>query len=159
LVVGIHNQTVVNLLAGGFNGRPVLQAWTVDLQIHLPGGIGLHYDNALDPYGRVRYTAFATGLALAGQERPAVSPTRALNLGRYVVRGVVQDEKGEPIWGIPIRIKDELIYSDSKGAFFVRLKKRGNYEVTVIPDQALNRARWELVTGPLWVQTGKKIPC
>ena len=76
-----------------------------------------------------------------------------------MVRGVVQDEKGEPIWGIPIRIKDELIYSDSKGAFFVRLNKRGNYEVTVIPDQALNRARWELVTGPLWVQTGKKIPC
>ncbi|MCU1260059.1 MAG: hypothetical protein JWO80_2944 [Bryobacterales bacterium] len=157
-VIGIHNQTVVNLLAGGFNGRPVVQAWTVSLQFHVPGGIGIHCDSILDGYGKVRYTAFATGMALAGQERPAGAPAPALNLGRYVVQGIVQDENGEPIWGIPVRVHDELLYSNSRGVFSVRLKKRGNYRVTVLPEQALNQARWEVVSGSLWVQTGKEDP-
>src|SRR4029077_16861695 len=114
----------------------------------LPGGIGLHYDNSLDARGNVRYTAFATGLALAGPERRGVPTTSVQNFGRYVVRGMVRDEKDEPVWGIPIQVDEQVIYSNEQGQFFVHLKKRGEYHISVAVRQALNPGSWEVVSAP-----------
>ena len=117
-------------MAGGFNGRPFVQAWTVNLQIQIPRGRGaqLHYDNFVDPYGKVRYTAFVSGIGYGGFEQsPGYAMAAAPLIDRYLVRGLIEDEDGKPVWGIAVQIDGQVVFSDSQGEFFVRFKRPGPY--------------------------------
>ncbi len=148
LSLRLDYQTVFTPLAGGFNGRPFVQAWTVSLQLGMPRGTRLHYDTYVNPFGKVRYTAFLSGLSYSRAEQFADSPAPSPAMYRYVIRGEVRDERGQPVWGIAVRIDSEFVYSDSAGQFFLRVKNRGEYPLRVAEDRSLNPGRWEIVSAP-----------
>ncbi len=154
LTVGIDYQTVFNPLAGGFGGRTLVQAWTVNLRIHLPGGITLHYDTFLDPFGRFRYTAFANGIRYNPAEKVLGPPVAAAqpSLGRYLVRGVVQDERGDPVWGVAVQVDGQYVYSDSQGQFFLRFRRAGEYPLKVVTERSLNPGGCQIVRAPSTVR-------
>ncbi len=155
LTLGIDYQTVFNPLAGGFGGRAFVQAWTVNLQVQMPRGISLHYDTFLDPFGKFRYTAFANGISYIPVEQVMESPASSRTaLSRYLIRGVVQDERGDPVWGIAIQVDGQYVYSDNQGEFFLRVSRPGDYPLRVLSDRSLNPGRWEIVRAPSSVQAG-----
>jgi hypothetical protein len=149
LTLGLDYETVFSPLAGGFGGRSFLQAWMVNVGIALPGGIRLHYQNFVDPFGKVRYTAYASGVRYARDETPAVDRQNTpVSLYRFIVRGIVQDEQGRPVWGIPVRVDGQTVFSDESGRFFLRLRENRQYPVSVLLDQSLSSAGWEVVSAP-----------
>jgi hypothetical protein len=60
-----------------------------------------------------------------------------------VVRGTVQDDLGSPISGAALRIGEELVFTDSQGAFFVRTKKARDYPLTILFEEFLSPSRYE----------------
>jgi hypothetical protein len=155
--VAIHYQTVFTPLAGGFNGRPFIQAWTLSLRIQMPRGIQLRYDNYIDPFGKVRYTAFASGIGYARNGEPiAVAAVPAQPIYAFVVRGRAQDERGQPVWGVAVQIDGRLVYSDSQGEFFLRFKNRGEYPLTVATEYCLSPGLWKVVSAPAMALADKR---
>ncbi|MBZ5565837.1 MAG: carboxypeptidase-like regulatory domain-containing protein [Acidobacteriia bacterium] len=153
--LGLDYQTVFNPLAGGFGGRTFVQAWTVNLQVQMPRGISLHYDTFLDPFGKFRYTAFVNGISYSPVEQILVSPASSqTTLSRYLIRGVVQDERGQPVWGIAVQVDGQYVYSDNQGEFFLRVSRAGDYSLRVLSDRSLNPGQWEIVHAPSSVLAG-----
>ncbi len=138
LILGIDQQLVYNTLAGG--GRSVFHAWTVNLRLPLIRGLRLNVNSVIDPAGHVQYTAFLDGLFFSrnGSYMPGVPPAaESVDLGRYIVRGIVQDESGKPVWGIAVQVDGQLAFSDTTGQFYVRFHKRGIFPVYVLAGQSL----------------------
>jgi hypothetical protein len=70
------------------------------------------------------------------------------SMGRYVVRGVVRDELGTPVEGAALEIGGEIVFTNSTGEFFVRVRQPRQYELAVRPEEFLFPGRWEIVTAP-----------
>lgn len=70
------------------------------------------------------------------------------SMGRYVVRGVVRDELGRPVEGAALEIGGEIVFTNSTGEFFVRVRQPRQYDLAVRLEEFLFPGRWELVTAP-----------
>jgi len=70
------------------------------------------------------------------------------SMGRYVVRGVVRDEQGEPVEGAALAIGSEVVFTNSTGEFFVRVRQPKQYELAVRLDEFLFPGRWEVLSAP-----------
>jgi hypothetical protein len=70
------------------------------------------------------------------------------SMGRFVVRGVVRDELGNPVEGAAIAIGGEVVFTNSTGEFFVRARSPKQYELAVRLDEFLFPGRWEVVEAP-----------
>ena len=53
------------------------------------------------------------------------------SMGRYVVRGVVRDERGQPVEGAALEVGGEVVFTNSAGEFFVRTRQPRRYDVAV----------------------------
>jgi hypothetical protein len=149
ITLGIDYETVFSPLAGAFNGRPFVQAWAVNAQIQLPRGIRMHYGTFIDPFGKFRYTAFLSGIRYNGGGEAFPGPASApVNLGHYVIRGVVQDEHGNPVWGVAVQIDSTFVYSDNSGQFYVRVSRGGDYPLKIAQGKSLSATEWEIVSAP-----------
>jgi len=149
LSLDIDYQTIFSPVAGAFGGRAFVQAWTVNLRLQMPKGIGFHYQTFVDPFGKFRYTAFLSGVGYNGEGAGAKAPSALpANLGRYVIRGVVRDERGQPVWGIAIQIDGQFVYSDDMGEFFIRVPRRSEYPLKIANDRCLSGGPWEIVSAP-----------
>jgi hypothetical protein len=147
--LGIDYETVFSPLAGAFNGRPFVQAWVVNAQIQLPTGIGLHYGTFIDPFGKFRYTAFLSGIHYSAEGEGLPGPTSApVNFGHYLIHGVVQDELGNPIWGVAVQVDSTFVYSDNSGQFYVRVSRGGDYPLKIAHGKSLSATEWEIVSAP-----------
>ena len=71
---------------------------------------------------------------------------------RYMVRGHVQDEAGQPIEGAAIRIGEQLVFTNSDGEFFVRRNKAAALALEVVLTEFLNSAPFHLVSAPASVK-------
>jgi hypothetical protein len=70
------------------------------------------------------------------------------SMGRYVVRGVVRDELGKPVEGAALEVGGEIVFTNSTGEFFVRVRQPRQYDLTVRLEEFLFPGRWELVAAP-----------
>jgi len=150
ITLGANYQTIFNPLAYGFGAGHIYQAWMINVGIALPGGGRFHFDNFLDPFGRVRYTGYASGV---GYNRDAgfgtmLTPTAPVRFYENIVQGSIKDERGEPVWGIAVKIGKETVYSDKSGQFFLRVKDLKEHPLSVSMQDSVNPARYELVSAP-----------
>jgi hypothetical protein len=60
----------------------------------------------------------------------------------------VQDDAGSPISGAALQIGEELVFTDSQGAFFVRMKKAKDYPIVILYDEFLGPVRYEALYVP-----------
>lgn len=136
------------------------QVTSVQISFHIP-----HTDAAVTvgtmtlPTGQVKYTAYgntwANGplhLQAAGQRQQTHSKA-----GRYLLQGNVVDRKGQPVTGAAVALGKDTVWTDSAGAFFLRLRRAQPVLVRVLPDQFTAPGAWVVVTAPQVAQPGQ--PC
>ncbi|HWR36730.1 MAG TPA: hypothetical protein VN622_12750 [Clostridia bacterium] len=147
--IGVDHQMIYTPLAG--TGKDVVQAWTVNFNIHIIDSIRLHGDSYIDPTGRVRYTGWLDGIhfSRASDQDEPQSPTATVNFGKFVVKGIVQDEKGAPVWGIAVQVDGKLAYTDNSGRFFIRFRRGETSPVAVLVEQSLSPLSYEVVQAPV----------
>ena len=114
--VGVDYQT----LYLPFHANPFSQGISVTLRIRLFGGLQVNAQTFRSADGRLRYTASGE-TALNGNFRPAGGDGQnAFKHLRYVVRGRVQDETGNPVEGAALLVGEELVITNASGEFLVR---------------------------------------
>jgi hypothetical protein len=69
-------------------------------------------------------------------------------MARYVVRGIVRDENGNPVEGAAIEIGTDVVFTNSTGEFFHRLGRPGRSPVKVLTAEFLLPGHWEVVSAP-----------
>jgi hypothetical protein len=61
---------------------------------------------------------------------------------------VVHDELGQPVEGAAVAIGGEVVFTNSTGEFFVRVRSPREYDVAIRLDEFLFPGRWEIVNAP-----------
>jgi hypothetical protein len=69
------------------------------------------------------------------------------SLGRYVVRGIVTDTEGNPVFGALLQIDGQEVYSSPTGEFFMRWSQPGTFPICVVTPKFLS-GDWRLVSAP-----------
>jgi hypothetical protein len=129
--------------------NPFEQALAVNATIRVRGPLQLSVASNVDPTGHVRYSFGANTYLyrLRGMAANAVSQD-AFSIAKYLIQGVVKDEAGNPVEGAALHIGKEIAYTDSSGHFQVRVSKHGPYPVSVVPDEFLTNAIYEVESAP-----------
>lgn len=77
-----------------------------------------------------------------------------VSFSKYVVRGKVVNEDGEGIWGIAVKVGNELIVSDSAGDFFTHVRNSKPLPISVSASNSLQTIGWALVNAPTVAKAG-----
>ena len=102
----------------------------------------------VQPDGTVDYSASGRTFLYLGAFGGAQPQQIGGSMARYVVRGSVRDEAGQPVEGAALHLNDQVVYSNSAGEFFLRTKHPQHYSLAVVPEEFLLPGRWELVQAP-----------
>jgi hypothetical protein len=100
------------------------------------------------PDGEVDYSASGSTFLYMGAFGGVQPQQLGQSMGRYVVRGMVRDESGGPVEGAAIALGGELAFTNSRGEFFVRVRRPQRYEVSVPLNEFLLPGHWQIVTAP-----------
>lgn len=149
--VGVSYNTVY---APFREGSPLIQAMAVNVHTRPFGGFELQGSTFVAPDGQMRFTISASdwlyryrGLEGGGRSGP--------RMGKYVVRGRVTDDEGNPISGAALQVGGQIVFTDSKGLFFVRVEDDVEYPFAVMLREFLDPGFYEVVSAPESV-LGKK---
>jgi hypothetical protein len=121
---------------------------TLNLSVRLQlGNYRAAVATTVTPSGAVVYDASAATFLYLGGENGLFAAPIAAPLTRYVVQGIVRDDRGAPLSGAALLIGDELVFSDSQGRFFARFRSTRQVTIRVVLDEFLvpGRFRVELV--------------
>jgi hypothetical protein len=142
--VGVDYQT----LYLPFRANPFSQGINVSLQVRLPDGVQVNAQTFRSPTGQLRYTAAGNGI-LTSNFRPRVDESqKSFKRQRYLVRGRVEDEKGQPVEGAALQIGDDLVFTNAAGEFFVREKGAVILPMQVRLTEFLNPGNFRVVSCP-----------
>jgi hypothetical protein len=149
--LGVQQDILYTPLAGGFNGKPYTSMWTVNVLMQLPHSLRIHADSFVDPSGKVRYTTWVDGIGMSGNGEaiPHQSGSVNANFAKFIVTGIVKDEKGKPVWGIAVQVDGQTAFTDNTGRFFLRLRKGLTYPLAVLSERGLNPQYYEVVQAPV----------
>jgi len=88
-------------------------------------------------------TTFApTTLALATPATASPAPITSSNVAevpkapKYVIRGHVRDENGNPIEGVAVPIGSEVVFTNANGEFLLRQKRAGLFSLAMEFEQS-----------------------
>lgn len=131
-----------------FRSNPFSQGISVTLRFRLFSRFELDAQTFRGTDGKLRYTTSGSTFLNRGLQVLSGNRSATYKLPKYIVRGHVQDEKGNPIGGAAIRIGQEIVYTNADGDFFVRQKKPGVRAFEVALPEFLNEATFEVVSAP-----------
>ncbi|HUR94852.1 MAG TPA: carboxypeptidase-like regulatory domain-containing protein [Gemmatimonadales bacterium] len=100
------------------------------------------------PDGSVDYSASGSTFLYMGAFGGVQPQQVGQTMGRYIVRGMVRDEAGQPVEGAAVDLSGEMAFTNSRGEFFVRVRRPQRYALSVPLDDFLLPGRWEVVTAP-----------
>ena len=102
----------------------------------------------VQPDGSVDYSASGSTFLYMGSFGGAQPQQVGGRMARYVVRGIVRDEAGNPVEGAAVEIAGALVFTNSAGAFFHRVGRPGRSAVRVLTGEFLLPGEWEVVSAP-----------
>jgi outer membrane protein OmpA-like peptidoglycan-associated protein len=103
----------------------------------------------IQPDGSVDYAASgSTFLYLGGFGGVQPGRVGSGDIGRYVVRGTVRDEAGAPVEGAALQLGTEVAFTNSRGEFFLRVRRPRRYRLAVNLQEFLLPGRWEVAAAP-----------
>jgi hypothetical protein len=102
----------------------------------------------VQPDGSVDYSASGRTFLYMGSFGGMQPQQLGGRMARYVVRGRVVDEDGNPVEGAAIEIGADVIFTNSAGQFFHRLGRPGRSTVKVLTEEFLLPGQWEVVSAP-----------
>jgi outer membrane protein OmpA-like peptidoglycan-associated protein len=103
----------------------------------------------IQPDGSVDYAASGSTflyMGAFGGVQPGQVGSGAI--GRYVVRGAVRDESGGPVEGAALQLGSEVAFTNSRGEFFLRVRRPQRYPLAVNLQEFLLPGRWEVAAAP-----------
>src|SRR5206468_1871023 len=126
--------------------NPFMRALTLTIRLQL-GNSSANIGTAVDPFGRITYSASGSTYLYLGDYGAGVQPI-TIRLERYVIRGFVRDERGTPIDGAAVNVGGELAMTNSRGEFFVRTKGHRALPLRVSFDDFIAVGSYDLVRSP-----------
>jgi hypothetical protein len=100
------------------------------------------------PDGSVDYSASGSTFLYMGAFGGVQPQQVGQSLGGYLVRGAVRDEAGQPVEGAAVALNGEIVFTNSRGEWFLRARRPQHYALSVPVDEFLLPGRWEVVTAP-----------
>src|SRR5579859_935011 len=129
--------------------NPFEQALALNATLRVRGPLQVSVVSNVDPTGHVHYSFGANTYLyrMRGMAVNAVSQD-SFSIAKYVIQGMVKDEEENPVEGAALHVGKEIAYTDSSGHFQVRVSKHGPYGITIVPDEFLTNAIYEVVSAP-----------
>lgn len=112
------------------------------------GRYSTNLNTVFQPDGSVNYTATASTFLYFGQFGGMQPNLVSTQIGRFVLRGRVVDEAGQPVDGAAIDFDGSVTFTNPEGQFLLRVNRPRNYKVTVLLDEFLLPGKWEVVAAP-----------
>lgn len=110
----------------------------------------------VQPDGSVDYSASGSTFLYMGSFGGMQPQQVGGRMARYVVRGVVRDEQGNPVEGAAVGIGSEVVFTNSAGQFFHRVGRPGSSPVTVLIGEFLLPGQWEVASAPAQALAGSE---
>jgi hypothetical protein len=130
--------------------NPFRSALNLTARLQL-GGYSTNLGTYVRPDGTVDYSASGSTFLYMGSFGGIQPQQIGGTMARYVVQGTVRDESGNPVDGAAVKLNDEVVYTNSAGEFFVRVKHPEHYTLTVATEEFLLPGKWEVVRAPTTV--------
>jgi hypothetical protein len=131
--------------------HPFEQALALNASVRIIGPMQITAASNVDPTGHVRYT-FGMSTYVYRMNGMMSGHSETFSIAKFLVQGVVKDEQGNPVEGAALHIGKEVVYSDSTGAFLVRMGKHGPFPLSVVPDEFITNGVYETVSAPSTVR-------
>lgn len=145
--VGVDYQTVYV----PFLLQPFQQGIAVTVQLRPFGGIELDGQSFMGPDGKTRYTVSGNSMLYGASRFFGVNGSSGYRLPKYVIRGRIVDDRGNPIAGAAVRVEGEVLLTNAAGQFFVRKKREGTYPIQVSFSDFVNPLPYEVDSCPATV--------
>jgi hypothetical protein len=100
------------------------------------------------PDGAVDYSASGSTFLYMGSFGGVQPEQLGGRMARYVVRGKVTDETGNPVEGAAVEVGGEVVFTNSAGDFFLRVGRPRRSSVRVVLSDFLLPGQWEVVSAP-----------
>jgi len=110
----------------------------------------------MQPDGSVDYAAAGSTFLYMGSFGGMQPQRLGGRMDRYVVRGRVRDQDGNPVEGAAVGIGSGVVFTNSAGQFFHRVGRPGLSPVTVMFAEFLLPGQWELVSAPSQAAAGSE---
>lgn len=110
----------------------------------------------VQPDGSVDYSASGSTFLYMGSFGGLQPQQLGGRMARYVVRGTVRDDHGNPIEGAAVGLGGEVVFTNSTGEFFHRVGRPGRSPVSVMFDEFLLPGQWEVVSAPAEALAGSE---
>ncbi len=112
------------------------------------GRYSTNLGTSVRPDGSVDYSASGGTFLYMGAFGGVQPQQVGQSLGRYIIRGVVRDETGQPVEGAAVGLNGEMAFTNSRGEFFVRARRPQRYALSVPLAEFLLPGRWAVVKAP-----------
>jgi hypothetical protein len=112
------------------------------------GSYSTNLGTYIRPDGAVDYSASGSTFLYMGSFSEAQPLRTGGQMGRYVVRGTVRDQAGNPVEGAALDLGGEIVFTNSAGDFFLRAKSPRGFSLKVLTEEFLLPGRWEVVSAP-----------
>gem|GEM_PF-1896821 len=131
-----------------FNTKASFQkVLSVQVSFRLPHDNSVQVQTMTDSMGHARYALMGTN-DIYGEKSTTVNRSQELSFGKWLIRGRVVDEKGQPVEGAAIRLGQDLVFTDRNGEFLMRMKKPRQISLKVVPEEFMAPGTWRVVNAP-----------
>lgn len=134
--------------------KPFQQTLSISASLQL-GDYKTSVSSQVDERGRVAYSATGSTFLYLNEAGGVQPRTVGVSLERFVVRGVVKDEAGNPVEGAAIDVEGQVAYTSRNGEFFVRVQRPRAYKLVVLLDEFLGIETYTVVSQPETAEAAK----
>jgi hypothetical protein len=134
--------------------NPWQKTLLVSVALQLPHSARATVRSVLLPTGRLGWTAYADKYLTGPMgETQGVSGNAIPNFQKFVLSGIVVDEKGLPVFGAAVKIGRTVLFTDSAGMFEMRAKQ--NTLPLSVDVEEFSVGRWRVVDCPATATAGE----
>ncbi len=141
-----------NFLPYSSGNSPFQQTISVNVSLQLPHSTTVTLATNTLPNGEVKWStygnSFLQGPLQVGNLPGQPHSSRATLDAKFIVRGIVKDSSGKPVAGAAILVGKETAFTDSKGTFFVRFRKKSVLPIKVVPGDFRAPGNWRVTKAP-----------
>jgi hypothetical protein len=127
--------------------NPFRSALNLTARLQL-GNYSTNVGTYIRPDGAVDYSASGSTFLYMGSFGGIQPQQVGGQMARYLVRGKVRDEQGNPVEGAAVDLGGEMVFTNSSGEFLLRLKHPRRLPLSVLPREFLLPSQWEVVSAP-----------